>query len=146
MHETGKSKQRDRNVEPRRRFHQEYSSECNHRRGDEEFCAVYCRLADMGGRPDQHRDHVSDDQPLAPFLGSGETSDGDQSSEMVEPDDRVAETREQPVRECHRHLAAHDMMGERGFHGETERDDDGQPDGFHDHFMPRRFFNISRRH
>ena len=146
MHETGKSKQRDRDVEPRRRLQQKDPSERNHRCRNKEFSAVDRRLADMRGHTDRHGRHVADDEPLAPFLGGRQAADGDHGGEVVKPDDRMAETGEQPVRERHRHLAAHDMMGERGLDLQSQRDDDGEPERFRRSFYAPEFLETSGQH
>ena len=82
----------------------------------------------MRGRPDRHRNHIADDRERALPLPGGEAADRDHGGEVVEPDDGMAQPREQSVREAHGHLVIHDVMGERRpGHGRKSGDESKYP-------------------
>ena len=57
---------------------------------------------------------------------------------MIEPNDRVAEARQDAFRESRRHTPAHDVMGEGRLGGEQQRKAKGEPGNstVHDAFLP----------
>ena len=63
----------------------------DHRAGDNEFGARHAGALKMRADAGHHRHDEANDQPPAFRVRGGEAADGDDSGEMVEADDRMAE-------------------------------------------------------